>query len=296
MFHLKLPTAKRLYGFLDKRFYHSKRLSFDLRTLACEHVGMSRDYKSSELKRKLSPAIAELVSIGFLQEVDDSQRYSKVGHGVYQVHFHRKSRETIGTLPLSGNKGERSENRQLVKALTDHGLTASTARQFVEDPNIDNDHIRLQIEVLEWKIEDAHEDPPAKPGGYLRRAIVENYDPPKNFKPKADREAETKRILEASKRRQEENRRRTQAEQQQAAAAEHKKSEEWSRIENYLAGLSEEEREICIDDAFANASGHFMMKYARKYRAKPTGGGIGEGAYREFVSTHVQSLLAETLA
>jgi len=40
---LRLPTAKRLYRFLDKRFYHRERVDFDLRILACEHVGMSRE-------------------------------------------------------------------------------------------------------------------------------------------------------------------------------------------------------------------------------------------------------------
>src|SRR6516165_10541102 len=37
---LRLPTTKRMYRFLDKRFYRRSRLDFDLRTLACEHIGM----------------------------------------------------------------------------------------------------------------------------------------------------------------------------------------------------------------------------------------------------------------
>ena len=52
---LRLPTTKRLFRFLDKRFYRCDRLDFDLKTFACEHIGMSRTYKPTELKRRLKP-------------------------------------------------------------------------------------------------------------------------------------------------------------------------------------------------------------------------------------------------
>ena len=57
---LRLPTTKRMFRFLDKRFYRRTRLDFDLRTLACEHIGMSRSYAPTELKRRLKPALEEL--------------------------------------------------------------------------------------------------------------------------------------------------------------------------------------------------------------------------------------------
>ena len=39
---LRLAAAKRMYRFLDKRFYFTNRLTFDLRTFACEHIGFRR--------------------------------------------------------------------------------------------------------------------------------------------------------------------------------------------------------------------------------------------------------------
>src|SRR4029077_3327971 len=57
---LRLPTTKRMFRFLDKRFYRRMRLDFALRTLACEHIGMSRSYAPTELKRRLKPALEEL--------------------------------------------------------------------------------------------------------------------------------------------------------------------------------------------------------------------------------------------
>jgi plasmid replication initiation protein len=70
-FSLGSSITKQLYRFLDKRFYKKPLWTFDLRTLACEHVGLSRNYPSWKLKQKLDPAIEELTAAGFLpSEVD----------------------------------------------------------------------------------------------------------------------------------------------------------------------------------------------------------------------------------
>ena len=78
---LRLPTTKRMFRFLDKRFYRRTRLDFDLRTLACEHIGMSRSYAPTELKRRLKPALEELEQLGFLEPLDAEERYSWVARG-----------------------------------------------------------------------------------------------------------------------------------------------------------------------------------------------------------------------
>lgn len=187
LFHLKLPASKRLYRFLDKRFYHNPTLSFDLRCLACEHVGLSREYKTSSLKRKLQPAIDELVKLGFLVDAEESERFTRIAHGVYQIHFQRASRENIGELPLSGSKKQRASNRQLIKELTDHGMTSSTARKIVEDEKIDDKRIREKLEMLQWYLEKDREEAPKNPGGWLAKAIRDDYSPPAGFKTQADR-------------------------------------------------------------------------------------------------------------
>ena len=51
-----------MYRFLDKRFYHKSRWEFDLTEFACEHIGVSRNYDTGQLKRRLQPAIEELGS------------------------------------------------------------------------------------------------------------------------------------------------------------------------------------------------------------------------------------------
>ena len=83
---LRLPTTKRMFRFLDKRFYRRDRLDFDLKTLACEHIGMSRSYKPTELKRRLRPALEELEALGFLEPLPESERYAWQGRGVVADH------------------------------------------------------------------------------------------------------------------------------------------------------------------------------------------------------------------
>src|SRR3954451_3790076 len=58
---LELPTSKRIYRFLDKRFYHRDEWQFDLKEFALDHVDLSRKYEGHiQLARKLEPAIREL--------------------------------------------------------------------------------------------------------------------------------------------------------------------------------------------------------------------------------------------
>src|SRR5262249_11213340 len=82
-------TAKRLYRFLDKRFFHRPRREFDLHVLAWEHIGLARGYDVANLKRKLRPAIAELQQRGFLKPASDADRFRKVSCGQWRVLFER---------------------------------------------------------------------------------------------------------------------------------------------------------------------------------------------------------------
>ena len=82
---LRLPTTKRMYRFLDKRFYRRSRLDFDLRTLACEHIGLSRSYAPTELKRRLKPALEEMEQLGFLEPLSVEERYSYVKRGCWRI-------------------------------------------------------------------------------------------------------------------------------------------------------------------------------------------------------------------
>ena len=101
---LRLPTTKRMYRFLDKRFYRRSRLDFDLRTLACEHIGLSRSYAPTELKRRLKPALEEMEQLGFLEPLGPEERYSYVKRGCWRIIFIRGAMRLPTVKILSDNE------------------------------------------------------------------------------------------------------------------------------------------------------------------------------------------------
>ncbi len=68
-FNLSSPIAKRLFRYLDKKFGSSDYFVINVRKLAFEHVGMSREMTYvSQIMQRLEPALNELVSKQFLVE------------------------------------------------------------------------------------------------------------------------------------------------------------------------------------------------------------------------------------
>ena len=103
--------AKRLYRYLDKHFNPPKyaRLVFDLRTLACERLGFSRDYDAVQIRRALQPAVEELEAQGFLVVEPVEDRYRKIARGKWEVSFERASGMTPtspSSAPPAARKGD----------------------------------------------------------------------------------------------------------------------------------------------------------------------------------------------
>ena len=121
---LKIPAAKRMYRFLDKRFYSTRRLTFDLRAFACERVGFSRNYDNSQLKRKLNEAIRELERVGFLKPLPKEQRYRQVRRGEWEVLFIGNRRQ---------ENVDRSPNTLLESVLTERGIRRPDASKLVRE-------------------------------------------------------------------------------------------------------------------------------------------------------------------
>src|SRR5207245_1586888 len=84
-FNLKSSIAKRMFRFLDKRFYHRRRWEFDLEEFAFEHIGLSRSYDMGQVKAKLQPGFEELEAHGFLESLPREKRYARVVRGQWRV-------------------------------------------------------------------------------------------------------------------------------------------------------------------------------------------------------------------
>lgn len=237
---LKSSISKRMYRFLDKRFYHGRSCSFELRDFAHEHIGLSRSYRDcGKLKEKLHDAITELERIGFLETLPVERRFQQEGKGRWKVTFIRGGVKPLASaaveLPLNETQPE------LIDGLVKWGVTLVTAKELVE--SYATELIAKQLEHLEWMIEKR----PAKvgdSGAYLVDAIRKDYAAPKGFISKAERQ----RVAEAKAAKEKQAHEQKREEQ----AQKQKKNQELAAIEGYWQSLSKEQQQAL--QAAADAS------------------------------------------
>jgi len=202
---LSLPTTKRIFRFLDKRFYRRDRIDFDLKTFACEHIGLSRSYKPTELKRRLRPALEELERLGFLEPMPESGRYAWQGRGQWRIVFARGPR----------GRSHEGETAELAEALAARGVDARTGSELIagHDPG----RIRSKLDVFDWLVQGGDKRVGKNPAGYLVASIRGDYQAPPEYRPPA--EADRLAGLEHAAGEAERGRRRRARAEAEAAAA-----------------------------------------------------------------------------
>jgi hypothetical protein len=164
---LKSAIAKRLYRFLDKHFYKRHRFKMHLRELCCEHVGLSRNYDTANLKRKLMSGVKELEERGFLLPMAMSEQFIKLRRGEWEVVFLRAP----ATLAPAQ---EQSTYDDLTKSLIERGVTASAAvRMIASHPE---ERIRRQVQHFDWLTKRQLKTP-----GFLIASIRQDYSPPGGY-------------------------------------------------------------------------------------------------------------------
>jgi hypothetical protein len=169
---LHLPTTKRMFRFLDKRFYRRTQLDFDLRTLACEHIGLSRSYAPTELKRRLKPALEELEGLGFLEPLDADERYSWVSRGSWRIILIRGQ-------AVQAEPGPPTEATDLIEALKAREVTPKTAAELVGSHS--HARVRTKLEVFDWLVKNKDKRVGKNPAGYLVASIRSDYQAPTDF-------------------------------------------------------------------------------------------------------------------
>ncbi len=214
---LRLPTTKRMFRFLDKRFYRRSRIDLDLRTLACEHIGMSRSYAPTELKRRLRPALEELEQLGFLEPLSPEERYSWVARGCWRIILIRAE-------PPRAEPVAPTEASALVDSLTVRGVTARTAADLVaEHPP---GRIRTKIEVFDWLVKNEDKRVGKNPAGYLVSSIRADYQAPEEFAKVVQAEAKKRAASEAETR----AKRKTKDEAEKSQARDLALRERWDKL------------------------------------------------------------------
>jgi hypothetical protein len=243
-FYLSLTsaTAKRVYRFLDKRFYHGPRWEFDLDEFAFEHVGLSRTYHTGKIKEKLAAAVEELEARGFLEPLAPRERYPAVRRGEWKVVFLAKAKAGQDQTPPPP-----PAPRGLEKELVTRGITAATAAELAAGHPAER--IAAKLEVFDWLVENKDKRVSTNPAGYLVQSIRDDYAAPKGFEPAAQR-AEKKQAGEQRKKKQAEDlaAKRRQEERERVG-----RLAERAHIDNYLQGMTPQERKALEEQALAKA-------------------------------------------
>jgi hypothetical protein len=172
---LNSAISKRMFRFLDKRFYHKPRWEFDLRTFACEHVGLSKNYSNSELKRKLAPAIRELEDRGFLAKLSDAERFTQVRVGEWRAVFVKATRKV--TVISSGD----AEADLLVRDLVARGITERSAKKLLAHHA--REKVAEKVRLFDWMKKRGGEGAIRNRAGWLYAAIVNDYAVPEEVAP-----------------------------------------------------------------------------------------------------------------
>lgn len=272
---LHSAIAKRLFRFLDKRFFHRARWEFNLKEVSWEHIGLSRNYDAANIKRKLRPAIKELETKGFLQPLSEAERFQRVKSGEWRVVFER-SRPRRASQPVEPPAVSDSDS-PLVRALMQRGVTDSTARETVASH--DAERIQSQLEVFDWLV--ANNDPKVSrnPAGFLVMSIKGEYVAPKGF---VTREELKRREDQAFERK----RKAAEREAQLKAEAEAKERAKEGAIKSFWTSLSEEERSRLEREAITKAS-----RIQRDLIAR--GGALADAARKSVLDSYALNVLQQ---
>jgi hypothetical protein len=272
---LKYHPSKRMYRFLDKRFYHKSEWSFELRDFAIEHVGLSRTYRDAgKIKEKLQPGIEELERVGFLEPLPREERYRKDGRN-WIVRLVRKRCEPEGPSETS-----KDSPHPLRAELVARGVTESTAAELVrEHPAA---AVAEKLEVFDWLSGRNDRRIQRSPAGYLVESIRHDYEAPKGFESAAKR---AQRLQDEAQRQQAKLEAKRKAEMGEQADLE--------RLNEFWISLSPVEQARVQDEAIVSANPFFRSQYLR-HRGRNT---EQERRYLKLIlDSHLAGLLEKQLA
>ena len=273
---LEGAIAKRLYRFLDKRFFMRRELTFDLEAFACEKIGLSRPVKVNpagrattdvgQIKRRFLPAIQELEEVGFIQPLSAERRFTKNGVGKWEVHFARPVPPAPGPAPVleQGAFGlEVEEVTPLEGRLVGHGVARAQARKLaVEFPN---ESVQTQLDALEFLLTKGGGLAPSNRAGWLIKAVTENYSVPPGFKPRPQLAQEARQRAEKALAREDQARLKQAEQEARRAHDDARWKRDQTRIHQHLASLTPEGRDE-LEAAALKASPFGHLKISAKLR------------------------------
>ena len=241
---LKNPTSKRLYRFLDKRFWKRRKVDFQGVDFAINKLGLADGQRPHRYKERLKSGSKELVKRGFIKE----PRFEKAGKGRFRVFFEKV-----------GSRGEKvatvkAEPTELENELLKRGV--SNAAELISKHG--EKLVREQVENFDDRIR-AGEKVAA---GWLGSSIARGgYSFRKDYVTKEEREARAKRV--AAKRAAKAERERKEEEASNARAKERR-----DLVEAKLGMMTKSEQEEFFAEALSAAPDFYRSQYRKRVRDK----------------------------
>ena len=268
---LQSAIAKRLYRFLDKRFFHKEAWEFGLNELAWEHVGLARSYDAASLKRKLLPAIVELEQKGFIQPLPEEARFKKARAGQWLVRFEK----SVAVLARVDSPALATAGVDLEAELLRRGVNPTTIRKILAE--CPAEQIETQLGVFDWMTERRDKKLSRNPPGFLVSAIRGNYELPQGFVSRGEQERKRNALDERD--RKQAARKQSRAQKEEDLATERDKM-----VEGYMRDLSPEERLQTENEAVRQSS-------SLEYKLITGGGSAAAAAKGAAIKKHVLRLL-----
>ena len=255
---LSNPLSKRMYRFLDKRFYHSQSFEMDLFDFGVNRMGLSSNYNSTQLKRALAIGFKELEQRWELKPLRDDGRYQKQGRGQWSIRLERKKKQgtanrpnTISTNPVATFDSP-IDNAQLQTALVKRGVGPAAAEEIACGYPVNS--IKTMIELFDWY--NGRGQP--RGAGFLVQAIrkSETIELPKGFE--SSRQLQLRRDSENQRQKNQQE----HATRRQRLAAKRDQSR-FDAFANYWQSLSQEDQTQFEDQAIDKADPTKRMGYYR---------------------------------
>jgi hypothetical protein len=207
---LTRPIAKSLLSMLQIGFYASGHVYTKRYNDLCRFFGIAKYKALSRIKEQLDPSNDELKNWGFISEYEysktaDDRTYNITWQAGERFHTAQKMMEEKKRKAISGSqqlelpapKKQKKlellplplddEGKELAKELEGRGLTRSAARSLASE--YDGRRIREKIGVLDYLTAKDDSKVSRNPAGWLRRAIEEDYQAPKEYVDQRDKEA-----------------------------------------------------------------------------------------------------------
>lgn len=246
-FTLAHSASKRLYRFLDKRFYHRGSWVFDLAEIAFERVGLSRNYARNvaKIKEKLRSAIDELEVVGFLEPLAREDRFFKDEEG-WKVRFDKHADRFAPPGPQDD-----AAPPPLVAELAARGVTRAKGMKLARA--YPQERILEKIDIYDWMTEMRDGRIRKSPAGWLVKAIEDDYVAPKGFEPRVVREERLRAQHERDRAADDEARRRREDTR--------RRERERREVDAYLGKLGPSDRAALEAEALARSSDEVRRNY-----------------------------------